>query len=147
MPDAAPPDPAGRVPDGPVLFYDGGCGLCHRSVRWFVRLDRRERLTFAPLFGELFSELVPPADRAGLPDSLVLRTADARLHVRSNAVLRALVEIGGVWRPIARILRWIPRALRDRLYDAIARARQRWFAKPEGACPLLPPELRARFRA
>ncbi len=136
------------MPDatGPVLFFDGGCGLCHNSVRILIALDRKGRLTFAPLGGELFDERVPPEARAGLPDSLVLSTPDGQLHVRSAAVLRALEEIGGFWRFAAKLVRMIPAVLRDRLYDAIARARHRWFKKPKTVCPLMPPELRGRFR-
>ena len=132
---------------GAVLFFDGGCGLCHNSVRILIALDRKGKLTFAPLGGELFGERVPEAARVGLPDSLVLWTPDDRLHVRSAAVLRALEEIGGIWAFEAKLGRLIPAALRDRLYDAIARARHRWFKKPETACPLMPPELAKRFRA
>jgi predicted DCC family thiol-disulfide oxidoreductase YuxK len=136
------------VPDvpGAVLFFDGGCGLCHNSVRLLIALDRKAKLTFAPLGGELFAERVPPEIRAVLPDSLVLSTPDGKLHVRSNAVLRALETIGGLWTFEAKIGRLIPAFLRDRLYDAIARARHRWFEKPKTVCPLMPPELRKRFR-
>ena len=136
------------MPDaqGPVLFFDGGCGLCHNSVRVLIRLDRKAKLIFAPLGGALFQQRVPPEAQAGLPDSLVLSPPDGKLHVRSAAVLRALEEIGGFWRFAAKFGRLIPAALRDRLYDAIARARHRWFKKPETACPLMPPELRGRFR-
>ena len=136
------------MPDvpGPVLFFDGGCGLCHRSVRLLVALDRNARLTFAPLGGETFAARVPPEERAGLPDSLVLSTADGGLHVRSQAVLLALEAIGGPWIVAAKLGRGVPAALRDRLYDAIARGRGRWFKKPDSACPLMPPEMRSRFR-
>ena len=34
---------------GPVLLYDGECGLCNRVVRLLLRLDRGERLRFARL--------------------------------------------------------------------------------------------------
>ena len=136
------------MPDdpGPVLFFDGGCGLCHNSVRALIALDRKGRLIFAPLGGALFEERVPGEARAGLPDSLVLSTPDGEIHVRSKAVLQALEEIGGPWILAARLGRLIPGVLRDRLYDSIARARHRGFKKPETACPLMPPKLRARFR-
>ncbi len=136
------------MPDvpGPVLFFDGGCGLCHNSVRILISLDRKAKLVFAPLGGELFEQRVSQQDRADLPDSLVLSTPDGKLHVRSNAVLSALEEIGGIWAWEAKLGRMIPVALRDRLYDAVARARHRWFKKPETACPLMPPDLRSRFR-
>lgn len=136
------------MPDvlGPVLFFDGGCGLCHRSVRILIALDRKARLVFAPLGGELFAGRVPAEARGGLPDSLVLSTSGGRLYVRSEAALRALEEIGGPWAPLAKLGRILPGSLRDRLYDAIARVRHRGFKKPETACPLMPPELRSRFR-
>ena len=28
------------LPDGPFLFYDGGCALCHRAVRLLLRWER-----------------------------------------------------------------------------------------------------------
>ncbi len=133
-------------PPGAVLFFDGGCGLCHKSVSVLIRLDRKGVLTFAPLGGELFGRRVAPAAQAGLPDSLVLSTQDGALHIRSAAVLRALQAIGGFWAFAAALGRLLPTPLRDRLYDAIARGRHRWWKKPETACPLMPPELRGRFR-
>jgi len=39
----------------------------------------------------------------------------------------------------------VPRGIRDRAYDGIARVRYRLFRKPTDACPVTPPELRARF--
>ena len=37
---------------GPVLFFDGVCGLCDRTVTWLFEHDRRHVLRFAPLQGE-----------------------------------------------------------------------------------------------
>ena len=43
-----------------VVFYDGVCGLCDRTVRFLLRRDRRDRLRFAPLQGEVARKLLPP---------------------------------------------------------------------------------------
>jgi predicted DCC family thiol-disulfide oxidoreductase YuxK len=133
------------APTRAVLFYDGGCGLCHLSVRALLALDRRGRLLFAPLEGGTFRELVPEAERAARPDSLVLRTADGRLLVRSAAVLESLRLLGGPARWLAAAARVVPRPLADRLYDRVARARRRLFRPPSAACPAVAPALRARF--
>jgi len=129
----------------PVLFYDGGCGLCHLSVRVLLRLDRRGRLRFAPLGGESFRSAVVGDRRSDLPDSLVLLMPDGRLRVRSAAVLESLRLIGLPWSAVAAAGRLLPRPLGDALYDAVARVRQRLFAPPAEACPRVPPALRARF--
>jgi predicted DCC family thiol-disulfide oxidoreductase YuxK len=131
--------------DEAILFYDGGCGLCRRSVRLLVRLDRGGRLRFAPLGGGTFERVVPPAARAALPDSLVLCTADGRLLVRSGAVLAALELAGGPWARLAVVARLAPRRLLDAAYDAVARARGRLFGREPQACPLVPAPLRDRF--
>ena len=42
-----------------IVFYDGGCALCHHSVRFLVARDRDgSRFRFAPIGGACFrSEL------------------------------------------------------------------------------------------
>ena len=60
-------------------------------------------------------------------------------------MLHILRRLGGVWRLLAGLLALVPVRLRDRLYDGVAAVRHRLFARPESACPLLPPRLRARF--
>jgi predicted DCC family thiol-disulfide oxidoreductase YuxK len=100
---------------------------------------------FAPLASATFEQHVPPAARSGLPDSIVVQTADGRLLVRSAAVLHILARLGGVWRVLAACARVVPRPLRDAAYDAVARVRKRLFAAPPEACPLVPPGLRGRF--
>jgi predicted DCC family thiol-disulfide oxidoreductase YuxK len=127
------------------LFYDGGCGLCHRAVRFFASRDHAGTIRYAPLGGETFRRALLPEVRAVLPDSLVVRTAEGRVLVRAAAVSYLLHRLGGGWR----LLGWMgdasPRALSDRLYEALARNRRRWFHPPEEACPILPLAQRARF--
>jgi predicted DCC family thiol-disulfide oxidoreductase YuxK len=129
-----------------TLFYDGTCGLCHRAVKFVLKLDRDgERFRFAPLNGRTFLAKVPPAQRAGLPDSLVLQTRDGALLTRSNACTYVLRRLGGPWKTIAALLAALPRPLRDGAYDMVARTRFAVFGRTAGACPLLPAELLARF--
>jgi len=44
-----------------------------------------------------------------------------------------------------RLLRLVPRSVRDVGYDTVARVRHLLFRRPTEACPVTPPELRARF--
>lgn len=129
-----------------TLFYDGGCGLCHRAVRFVLARDRDGRaFRFAPLHGETFAALVSPAARAALPDSLVLREPDGTLRARSDALRAIGRRLGGPWGVLAALAGLVPASLLDAGYDALARVRHRWFAPPPAACPVLPPALRVRF--
>lgn len=128
-----------------TLFYDGGCGLCHRFVKFTAQRDAQQRFRFAPIGGKLFAEQIPEAMRSVLPESLVLQTATGQLLTRSDAVLYVLADLGGVWRWLAAAARLIPRRLRDAAYDAVARVRHKLFPTPPDYCPAVPPHLRSRF--
>ena len=58
------------APSEPVVFYDGACGLCQRSVRFLLLADRRKCLGFASLQGRTAAMLLRDADRRDL-DSVV----------------------------------------------------------------------------
>lgn len=129
----------------PILFYDGGCGLCHGAVLFVLKRDKAAVFRFAPLQGGTLLEQVPADIRETLPDSLVLREPDGRLFVRSSAVVALLGRLGPFWRSMGALLWVIPRPLRDLGYDWVAKVRHRLFKKPDDACPLVPEELRGRF--
>jgi len=129
-----------------MVFYDGACGLCHRTVRFAIARDRDgRRFRFAALGSAAFRRLVPEALRRGLPDSIVVLTPDGTLLARSAAVIHILERIGGPWRLPGGLLALVPQGIRDLGYDRIARVRHRLFGRPADACPVTPPELRARF--
>jgi predicted DCC family thiol-disulfide oxidoreductase YuxK len=129
-----------------MLFYDGHCGLCHGAVKFVLRRDRGGRLfRFAPLQGPTFEARVPAERRAGLPDSIIVLTNDGALLARSDAVLHILRRLGGGWKFLAGVSALLPRAARDATYDFIARIRYRIFGKRDELCPIVPPDVRARF--
>lgn len=129
-----------------TIFYDGHCGLCHRTVRFLLAKDHSgERFRFAPLASNAFAAAVPEAQHQTLPDSLVVLTGAGNLLTRSTAVSYLLRRLGGFWRVLGEMLACVPAPLRDRGYDSMARIRHRLFPPPAQACPLVPAELRERF--
>jgi predicted DCC family thiol-disulfide oxidoreductase YuxK len=129
-----------------MLFYDGHCGLCHRAVRFVLKHDRSgHAFRFAPLQGPTFEARVPAERRSGLPDSIVVLTADGSLLVRSNAFLHILRRLGGGWKMLGGVLAVVPRLVLDVAYDFIARIRFRIFGTRQDWCPVVSPDLRARF--
>lgn len=128
------------------IFYDGHCGVCHWSVRFVARHDPDGKtFRFAPLRGEVFSQVLSEAQQKELPDSLVVHTDQGRLLFRSQGTIYILRRLGGFWRLLGGLLWLVPRPLRDFGYETIARMRHRLAKPPAGMCPLLPPELAQRF--
>lgn len=135
---------------GPVLLFDGECGLCHRVVRLLLRLDRAGRLHFAPLQGPAAQEYLrahglPTADFETLiyvPDWN--RRGEPEFLLRTAGVVAALREAGGMGRFLAAILGIFPLAWRDAGYRIVGRWRYRVFG-PWRPRPLARPEWASRF--
>lgn len=127
------------------LFYDGACGFCHAWVRFVLTVDPHGQTRLAPLGGETFLRRVPEAQRAGLPDSLVVLTGDGRLLTRAAGVLHLLRGMGWPWRGLAHVVGVFPRGLADTLYDGVARVRHRLFSRSNGPCPVVPEPARSRL--
>ena len=132
------------------FFMMGTAPLCHHSVKFVLKHDRSGKLfRFAPLQGPTFrgarAATLDRRKRAQLPDSVVVLTNEGALLVRSDAFLHVLRRLGGGWRTLASVISVIPRPLRDAAYDFIARVRYRVFGTREDSCPVMAPDLRARF--
>ena len=131
-----------------LLLYDGVCGLCDRFVRFVLAHDRGRRFRFAAMQSPVGRNLVSAFGRD--PDRLDTvyvivdyRSAAGRVLSRSAAALFVLGQLGWPWR-LATVLRWVPAALRDRLYDRVAAHRYRLFGR-HASCPAPDPRHRDRF--
>ena len=112
-------------PDQVVVFFDGVCGLCNRTIDILLWVDRRHRLVFAPLQGASAERLVPASDRL-LPGS-VLVLDRAGFTRESTAVVRVLWALGGIAHVIGWCIWLVPRRVRDALYRFVARNRTKVF--------------------
>jgi len=131
----------------PVVLFDGVCNLCNRTVQFIIRRDPHARFRFASLQSAAGAAIVRQATGRALPsadppESILLVERD-RLYERSTAVLHVLRKLRFPW-PVAYALVIVPRAMRDSVYDLIARRRYRWFGRQD-VCMVPTPDLRARF--
>lgn len=55
---------------GPIVFFDGVCNICNHSVNTLLKLDRKGKLRYASLQGELAASLF--GQLQGDPDSMKL---------------------------------------------------------------------------
>ena len=127
---------------GPVVLYDGECGLCNRSVKFLLKRDQSQ-LWYAPLQGETAAAL--RARHPEIPqtlESVVLVDRD-RVHLRSKAFLYGAKYLTRPWR-WGYYLRWLPAFLLDLFYRFIARIRYRVWGKFD-TCQLPTQDQRAHL--
>lgn len=137
--------PQGAV--GPVLYFDGTCAFCARSVRFLLARDQRRRtLRFAPRAGVAGRAL--EARYPGLAEVSSLlwveqTGAQERVITHSTAALMAARYLGGVWGVFGALGLMVPRPIRDAVYGLIARNRHR-FAPRGAVCLVFAPDEVAR---
>lgn len=124
-----------------IIFFDGVCGLCNRSVDHLLRVDQDRIFRFSPLQGITAQEKLPPGSAVALETAVYLR--DGMVLQRSDAALRILLDLGG-WRRMYGFFYVFPRAIRDAVYGWIARNRYRWFGKRD-TCRMPTQAERDRF--
>lgn len=129
--------------DRPILIFDGVCVLCSRSANFILRHDKQDtfRLLAAqtPVGQAIYKHYnLNPTDF----ETMIL-LADGRPWLKSESIIRTAALLGFPW-SCAKILRIIPRALRDRGYEWIARNRFKIFGRRE-TCYLPTIEARGRF--
>jgi predicted DCC family thiol-disulfide oxidoreductase YuxK len=116
-----------------IILIDGVCVLCSRWYRFVSARDISHRFRFVAVQQQEGRAI---ASRHGIdsenPITFILLDSGVA-HFRSEAALRILRELPG-WR-WTRVLRVVPRTVRDALYDLVARNRYRWFGRLD-ACIL-----------
>ena len=126
----------------PVLIFDGVCNICSFGVQIVLRHDRDGVFDFAFAQRPVGAGLKRKHGLGELLETVTVVAGDA-VHVKSDAALYVLERLPAPWRWLG-ILRALPRPLRDRLYDVVARNRYRWFGKRTTCLPP-PPGAAARF--
>jgi len=127
---------------GPIVLYDGECGLCNRSVKFLIKRDGGQ-LYYAPLQGETAAALREQFPEIPTTLESVVLVEDGKVRLRSKAFLYGAKFLTTPWR-WAYYLRWLPAFLLDLGYRVIARIRYRVWGKYD-TCQLPTTDERAKL--
>jgi predicted DCC family thiol-disulfide oxidoreductase YuxK len=124
-----------------VVFFDGVCNLCNGAVDFFIKRDKKMFLRYASLQSDFAKEKL--ADHLHEDLSTVVLLINDDIYVKSEAIIRALIILGGPY-SMAKVLLLIPRFIRDFAYEFIAKNRYRFFGKKD-SCRLPTPAEKNLF--
>lgn len=127
-----------------IILFDGVCNLCNNSVLFVIKRDKKDLFRYASLQSEIGQQLVRERGiDTSQVDSIILIEPGVAYFTKSDAALEIAQDLGGLWK-LSSVFSWIPKSIRDVIYDFVARNRYKWFGKKE-ACMVPTPELRAKF--
>ncbi len=124
-----------------IVFYDGDCGFCNRSVQFILLYEKDDTIHFAAIqsnfTAHFFNERGYPSPTL---DSLYFFDGK-ELLVRSDAALAISRHLKFPW-GLLNFFKWTPVKLRDAVYSFVARNRRKLGAQ---SCFVPTLEQRKRF--
>jgi predicted DCC family thiol-disulfide oxidoreductase YuxK len=128
-------------PDDDVILFDGVCVFCSRWVRFVIARDSAARFRFTPIQSPYGTRLATAVGvDANDPDTNAVIHGGVA-YFKSDGALTVLSLLPG-WSWV-RALFWVPRPLRDAVYNVVAKNRYRIFGKYD-SCIVPDAEMRAR---
>ena len=126
-----------------ILLFDGYCNLCHASVQFVLKHEKKRDTYFTSLQSKTGMEILTYYSIDPLvTDSLVL-IENNKAYIKSSAALRLAKHLKGIF-PLAFGFIIIPPFIRNCVYDFIAKNRYKWYGKKD-SCLIPDPELAKRF--
>jgi predicted DCC family thiol-disulfide oxidoreductase YuxK len=127
----------------PIVLFDGVCNLCNGFVQTLIRLDPQAKFQFASLQSEFGQDVMRKAQLPLNELNTVILYDNGAIFTHADVPLEIARRLGGFWK-LFLVFKIVPRILRNRLYNWVARNRYRWFGQRE-SCMIPTPELRQRF--
>jgi predicted DCC family thiol-disulfide oxidoreductase YuxK len=124
-----------------IVFYDGACVLCNRTVSFLIKADRDQKLKFAPLEG-VTSKILNINGSTDREPSVVFYN-NGRLYYKSTAILNIIQELSFPWHLLL-VFRIVPTSIRDYIYRVIGKNRYKWFGRT-ASCNLYESKYKGRF--
>lgn len=128
---------------GPILLFDGVCNLCNGIIQFIIKRDPDGRFRYAPLQSDVATDLLRDC---GLPTDRIetfVMIDDGECYTKSAAAIRIATKLGGLYRVVGPF-RYIPRPIRDGVYDLVAATRYDIFGRKD-ECMVPTPEIEDRF--
>ncbi len=130
--------------DKKIILFDGVCNLCNSSVQYVIQRDKKDEFRFVALQSELGQKIIKHIGITNSNiDSIVLYLPGIAYYYKSSAVIEIAKSLQGFFN-YGMLFRLLPNALRDVVYDYIARNRYKWYGKKE-SCMIPTPELKSKF--
>ena len=125
------------------MLFDGVCNLCNSMVQFIIKRDPKGKFTFASLQSEAGQAIL---NKSGLPTKYfasLVYIHQSKYYVKSTAVLHVARALGGAWQ-LLYIFIFIPKPLRDFIYNVIAKTRYKIFGK-RTVCMVPGEDVEGRF--
>ncbi len=133
-----------KIKNKNIIFYDGICVFCSRSIYFILKHDKSNAFLICPFQTEFWKQLCDQYEiNKKSIDTVVLLDQSNRIFVKSKAVIKVMIILGFPFNLFG-IFKVFPSVWLDKLYDFIARNRYKWFGKNKN-CRIIKQDFKSKF--
>lgn len=111
-----------------ILFFDGLCNLCNRSVDFVIRKNKKRDIHFASLQSDFAKEFLKMHNVSSTDLDTMIYYTEGKFYFKSTAVLKMTKKLNGGYKLLPAFL-IVPKIIRDGIYSWVAKNRYRFFGK------------------
>jgi predicted DCC family thiol-disulfide oxidoreductase YuxK len=115
-----------------IIIFDGECNLCNGVIGWLLKFAPRDSFNFVAFQSPQGQSLLHTFGFPKKELTTVILIDEAGAHTHSDGFLRIVSQIPK-WQVAAALLAFIPRLIRDSIYNLASKNRVKWFGK-SSAC-------------
>lgn len=106
-----------------IVFYDGDCGFCNRSIAVILKYRKTDNIKFCPLQSVFTEDTLSKFNEKIQYDSFYFLNKN-KVFIKSNAAIEIskLLKWPYSWLPLGKI---VPIRIRDYIYDIVAKRRHK----------------------
>jgi len=125
-----------------IILFDGVCNFCNRTINIILKYDKDAYFQFAPSQSNAAMGIMQQFGLEQQAITSVILIDNEKVYTKTDAVIQIANRLSG-WPSLFRLLKFIPKSIRNFGYDLIAKNRYTLFGKRD-QCMI--PEASARNR-
>ncbi len=111
-----------------IIIFDGECNLCNGVVGWLLKFAPTDSFKFVAFQSPYGQSLLHTFGFPKKELTTVILIDEAGAHTHSDGFLKIISQIPK-WQLAAALLAFIPRIIRDTIYNLASKNRVKWFGK------------------
>ena len=127
----------------PIILFDGVCNFCNRTINIILKYDKQAYFQFAASQSIAAMGIMQAFKIEQIAIASVILIDQEKVYTKTDAVIQIANLLSG-WPKLFRLLKFIPKPMRDFAYDLIAKNRYALFGKKDN-CMIPDASIRDRF--
>ena len=114
-----------------TILFDSKCNLCSKTVKRVMKFDKNKLFTFISNNSEDGKNIISKNNLNSMTtETIVLFISEEKFLIKSDAAISIAAKLNPLF-VVFNILFVIPKRIRDKVYDYIAKNRYKWFGENE----------------